>query len=335
MPDRVGLLLQDRFSLQESIKLAQYAETRGFEAVWQAESNLSRDGIVPVAAYAATTSRIRVGTAVIDTWTRNVATIATTFMSLDDLAPDRLMCGLGMGYDPSAAQVGIRREKPLLAIRETVTALRALLTLRTVTMQGEFVSLHDVTLTPIGGRREPRYVPLYIGVTGPRLTALAGEIADGVILNSLVSPHFNEGVIAQLAAGAQQSGRSLDAIDRPQLIACAVDHDRQRALDAARRMVVVVLRQQPQMMYACGVRRDLLDEIAQVMPWPASAVQIDDAMRLVPDEVVQLLTAAGNAGEVRAKVREYIAAGATCPVLVPITDDVRYMIDVFADGYSQ
>jgi 5,10-methylenetetrahydromethanopterin reductase len=58
-------------------------------------------------------------------------------------------------------------------------------------------------------------------------------------------------------------------------------------------------------------------------------------MRLVPDDVVQLITASGTPDEVKAKVREYISYGATCPILYPLGDDVRLMIDTFASGYSQ
>jgi 5,10-methylenetetrahydromethanopterin reductase len=71
-----------------------------------------------------------------------------------------------------------------------------------------------------------------------------------------------------------------------------------------------------------------------VLTWPATEEQIEEAMRLVPDDVVQMITASGTPQEVRAKVREYVAAGATCPILYPLGDDVRLMIDTFADGYS-
>jgi 5,10-methylenetetrahydromethanopterin reductase len=78
------------------------------------------------------------------------------------------------------------------------------------------------------------------------------------------------------------------------------------------------------------VSQDLLDEIGRVLTWPAEEHQIREAMRLVPDDVVQLITASGTAEECRAKVREYIEAGCTCPVLYPLGDDVRAMIDLFA-----
>ncbi|MCS7070358.1 MAG: LLM class flavin-dependent oxidoreductase, partial [Anaerolinea sp.] len=78
----------------------------------------------------------------------------------------------------------------------------------------------------------------------------------------------------------------------------------------------------------------LLDAIGQVLTWPATEEQILRAMELVPDDVVQLITASGTPDEVKAKVREYVASGCTCPILYPLGPDVRLMIDTFANGYN-
>lgn len=334
MPDRVALYLQDVHTIQDSIKFVQHAEMCGFDAVWQAESRLARDATVPMSAYAAATHRIKIGSAVMNIWTRNPATIAATFLTLDDLAADRIICGLGPWWDPLAASVGVDRSKPLLAMREVVTAVRALLERQRVTLQGEFVRFRDVELDVLHGRRQPRQIPIYIGATGPKMMALSGEIADGVLLNYMVSPFYNHAALEHLEIGARKAGRRLETIDRPQLIACSVDRDRARALSVARRVVTMSLRQQPQLMLASGVRKELLDEIIQVMPWSPDNEQLTAAMRLVPDDVVQLVTASGTPEEVKARVRDYIASGATCAVLHPLGDDVNYMIDVFSDGYS-
>ena len=158
---------------------------------------------------------------------------------------------------------------------------------------------------------------------------LSGEIADGVLLNYLVSPAYNHEAMEHLRIGAAKAGRKLDDIDRPQLIVCSLDRDRSRALDNARKLVTQYLGQQPHIMKASGVSSDLLDEISRVLTWPAEEHQIREAMKLVPDEVVQLITASGTPDECRAKVQEYIEAGCTCPVLYPLGDDVRAMIDAF------
>jgi 5,10-methylenetetrahydromethanopterin reductase len=334
MADRVALYLQDAHPLSDAIRYVQYAEDHGFEAVWQAESRLVRDAVVPMAAYGATTKRIKIGSGVINNWTRNVALTAATFLTLDDLAPSRMLLGIGAWWDPLAKNVGIERSKPLLAMREHVTVVRDLLAMKNVTFHGEFVNVTGIELDIVHGRREPRNVPIYIGATGPQMLALAGEIADGVLLNYLVSPAYNATALEQIEKGAKLSARTVEDIDRPQLVVCSVDSNRKRALDGARKLVTQYLGQQPHIMKASGVSPALLDEIHQVLTWPATEEQIERAMELVPDDVVQLITASGTPDEVRAKVREYVSAGCTCPVLYPLGDDVRLMIDTFSQGYS-
>ena len=329
---RVALYLQDKHPLREAMDYVRYAEERGFEAVWQAESRLVREATVPMAAFAAVTERIKVGSGVVNNWTRNVGLLASTFVTLDDLAPGRILLGIGAWWDPLASKVGIERRRPLLAMRETVEVVRRLLAMERVTFDGEFVRMRDVEIDVVHGRREPRDVPIYLGATGMRMMELAGEIADGVVLNYLVSPSYDARALEALAAGAARSGRSVEGVDRPQLVVCSLDEDRDTALERARELVTQYLGQQPHIMKASGVDRSLLGEIGKVLTWPAGPEEIRRAMKLVPDEVVQLLTASGTAEECRAKVRDYVEAGCTCPVLYPLGDDVPAMIDAFAWG---
>src|SRR5579864_5840108 len=133
---RVAMYLQDKHEIREGMAYTQYAEERGFEAVWQAESRLVRDAIVPMAAYAAVTDHIKVGSGVINNWTRNAAVTAATFSTLDDLAPGRILFGIGAWWEPLASKVGIDRRKPLKAMREVVEVVRRLLAMETVTFHG-------------------------------------------------------------------------------------------------------------------------------------------------------------------------------------------------------
>jgi 5,10-methylenetetrahydromethanopterin reductase len=326
---RVALYLQDKHPIREGMEYARHAEQRGFEAIWQAESRLVRDAIVPMAAYAAVTDRIKVGSGVINNWTRNAAVVAATFSTLDDLAPGRILCGIGAWWEPLATKVGVDRRKPLQAMREIVEVVRRLLAMETVSFNGEFIHLSDVQIDIVHGDRSPKHVPIYIGATGDKMLELGGEIADGVLMNYLVSPQYNDRALARIEAGARRAGRSLDDVDRPQLIVVSMDDDRERALDNARELVTQYLGQQPHIMKASGVSSEVLEDIQRVLSWPATEEQIRHAMKLVPDHVVQLITAAGTPDEVRSKVQEYIASGCTCPVLYPLGDDVRAMIDVF------
>jgi 5,10-methylenetetrahydromethanopterin reductase len=327
--DRVALYLQDKHPIREGMEYVRHAERRGFEAVWQAESRLVRDAIVPMAAFAAVTERIKVGSGVINNWTRNPAVTAATFSTLDDLAPGRVLFGVGAWWEPLASKVGVDRRKPLKAMRELIEVVRRLLNMETVTFHGEFVHLTDVEIDIVHGDRSPKHVPIYLGATGDQMLELGGEIADGVLMNYLVSPVYNLRALDRIEAGARRAGRTLDEVDRPQLVVVSMDADRERALDNARMLVTQYLGQQPHIMKASGVSEDVLESIQRVLTWPATDEQIREAMKLVPDEVVQLITASGTPDEVRAKVEEYVDAGATCPVLYPLGDDVKAMIDVF------
>jgi len=329
---RVAMYLQDKHPIRDGMAYARYAEEKGFEAVWQAESRLVRDAIVPMAAFAAVTSRIEIGSGVINNWTRNIGLLAATFLTLDDLAPDRIICGIGAWWDPLAKNVGIDRRKPLTAMRETIEVIRRLLAMERVTFHGEFHHVDGIELDVVHGRREPRNVRIMIGATGPQMMELTGEIADGAVLNYCVPPEYNIEAMEQLERGAARAGRSIDAIDRPQLVVCSVHEDRKTALDGARELLTQYLAQQPHIAKASGVKPEVVQQIQSILGWPATKEQVRAAMKYVPDELVQRITASGTPAEVKAKVREYIQYGATCPILYPL-GDVKLMIDTFADGF--
>jgi 5,10-methylenetetrahydromethanopterin reductase len=226
----------------------------------------------------------------------------------------------------------VDRRKPLKAMRELVTVFRQLVAMETVTFHGEFVNLTDVRIDIVHGDPGPKQIPVYLGATGDQMLELGGEICDGVLMNYLVSPKYNEAALQRIEAGACKAGRTLDDVDRPQLIVVSMDEDRDRAIHHARELVTQYLGQQPHIMKASGVSDEVLQEISRVFTWPATPEQVQEAVeaRIVPDEVVQLITASGTPDEVRAKVQEYVDSGCTCPVLYPLGDDVRAMIDVFA-----
>jgi 5,10-methylenetetrahydromethanopterin reductase len=328
---RVALYLQDAHDLREGLDIVRYAEARGFEAVWQAESRLVRDAIVPMAAYAAVTDRLKVGSGVINNWTRNIGLLAATFLTLDDLAPGRIICGIGAWWDPLAHNVGIDRRKPLLAMRETVEVLRRLLRMERVTFHGEFHHVEGIELDVVHGRREPRHVPIFIGATGLKMMELTGEIADGVVLNYCVPPEYNREALEALKVGAQRAGRRWEDLDRPQLVVCSVDEDREKALDTTRELLTQYLAQQPHIAQASGVAPEIVTEIQSILGWPATHEQIRRAKHLVPDELILRITASGTPEEARAKVEKYRREGTTCPILYPVGGDVHLLIDTFAD----
>lgn len=330
--ERVALYLQDSHDLRDGLDFVRYAEQKGFEAVWQAESRLVRDAIVPMAAYAAVTKTIKVGSGVINNWTRNIGLLAATFLTLDDLAPDRIICGIGAWWDPLASNVGVRRHKPTTAMRETVEVMRRLLNMERVTFHGEFHHVEGVELDVVHGRRQPRHIPIMIGATGDQMMELTGEIADGVVLNYCVPPQYNDKALEILERGLRKSGRNLASFDRPQLVVCSVDADHDRAIDTTKMLLCQYLAQQPHIAKASGVSPAVVQQIQTKLGWPATREQIMQARSLVPDDLVDRVTASGTPDEARRKVAEYRKHGATCPILYPVGGDFRLLIDTFAQN---
>jgi 5,10-methylenetetrahydromethanopterin reductase len=329
---RVALYLQDSHDLRDGLDYVRYAEQKGFEAVWQAESRLVRDAIVPMAAYAAVTNKLKVGSGVINNWTRNIGLLAATFLTLDDLAPGRILCGIGAWWDPLAKNVGIERRKPLTAMKETVLILRRLLNMEHVTFDGEFVHVNGIELDVVHGRREPRNVPILIGATGDQMMELTGEIADGAVLNYCVPPGYNDRALELLENGAKKVGRTLNDIDRPQLIVCSVDESHEKAIETTKMLLCQYLAQQPHIAKASGVSQEVVNEIQSILGWPATKEQINQAKHLVPDDLVHRITASGTPEEAHAKVEEYKKRGCTCPILYPVSGNVQLLIDTFAQN---
>jgi 5,10-methylenetetrahydromethanopterin reductase len=330
MTERMALYLQDSHDLRDGMEYAKYAEEKGFEAVWQAESRLVRDAIVPMAAYAAVTNTLKVGSGVINNWTRNIGLLAATFLTLDDLAPNRVICGIGAWWDPLAKNVGIERRKPLLAMRETVEVMRRLLNMERVTFHGEFHHVDGIELDVVHGRREPRNVPIMIGATGDLMMEMTGEIADGCVMNYCVAPEYNDKALELLSKGAKKAGRKLEDLDRPQLIVCSVDEDQDKAIEYSKMLLCQYMAQQPHIAKASGVSDEVVHEIQSILGWPATKEQINKAKHFVPEELVLKITASGTPAEARAKVAEYTKRGCTCPILYPVGGNFKLLIDTFA-----
>lgn len=329
MTQKYALYLQDAHDLRDGLDIVRYAEEKGMDSVWQAESRLVRDAIVPMSAYAAVTERIKIGSAVINNWTRNIGLLASTFLTLDDLAPNRIICGIGAWWDPLAKNVGIDRSKPLKAMEETVTVLRRLLNMERVSFEGEFVRVHEIELDVVHGRREPRNVPIYIGATGGKMIEMTGRIADGIILNYCVPVEYNDEAIEQLEKGLKASGRKLEDFDRPQLIVCSVDEDHDVAIDSTRELLTQYLAQQPHIAKASGVSMDIVEKIQAILGWPATYEQIQAAKHLVPEDLIHRITASGTPSEAKAKVQEYINHGCTTPILYGVGGNTKLLIDTF------
>ena len=313
---RVALYLQDKHPIRDGMEYAQLAEQRGFEAVWQAESRLVREATVPMAAFAAVTERIAVGSGVVNNWTRNVGLLAATFSTLDDLAPGPDQARHRRVVGPARRQG--RHPPPQAAAgdaRDGRGVTRGCSRWSGSPYHGEFVHVDDIEIDIVHGDRSPKHVPIYIGATGDEDDgARRRDRRRRRCSTTSSAPATTARRWSTWRRAPRGPGARVDDVDRPQLVVCSLDADRvARARPGARARHAVP---RPAAAHHEGERRRrrrCSRRSAASSPGRPRTEQIEQAMRLVPDEVVQLITASGTPDECRAKVREYVDAGCTCP----------------------
>jgi 5,10-methylenetetrahydromethanopterin reductase len=338
MKTRFALYLQDRHDMRYELEMAKYAEDHGFDEIWQADTRLARDCIVMMSAFLTVTKKLRFGSGVLPIWTRNPAVIAASWSSMWELGGKyngrgRVMLGLGAWWEPIAARVGVKRERPLLAMREYVEACRQLFTMEEVTYKGEFVNLDRIKLDVAFSDASPRDIPIYIGATGDKMLEMTGEICDGVVLNYVVSPDYIRHAVSLVEKGAKKVGKTIEDIDRPELLICSLsDKHPEAAMAEAKKLAAYYFATEPHIMKASGASEELLHKVQSIMGWPATEEDYAKAAKIIPDDVVRNIMAVGTADECRAKVKEFIDAGVTCPILFPMMPDIKELVDAFADG---
>ena len=332
MTGSIGICFLDRPEMSRCLRLVQQAEALGYDSAWVCETRLAREAFGVLGAFAAVTQRIRLGTGIINTWTRVAPLTAMSFATLDELAPGRLLIGLGAYWDPLAWKQGIERRKPLRQMREYVEVVRRLLLLERFTFEGELVQVRDIELDlGHGASRAPRRMPIYVGATGEKMLELAGEVADGALLNGITDVAYTRRAVEHTAIGARRAGRDPAAIDLPQLVNVSMDRDPERARNIARRVVTMYLGQQPHIAAASGLGDEQLRAInAALGGWPPQPGGIERAMRLVDDAVVERLFAVGTPEECRLAAQRYVDAGASSIVLVPTSENYEEILEVFA-----
>lgn len=318
------------------LEVAEYAEAKGFTEIWQADTRLARDCVVMMSALLTRTKTLRIGSGVLPIWTRNPAVIAATWSTMWELGgltedgQGRVMCGIGAWWEPIASRVGADRRRPLKAMREHVEAIRQLFTMEEVTYEGEFVKLDRVKLDVAYGDRSPRDIPIYIGATGDKMMEMTGEICDGCVLNYVVPVEYIRSAVDKLAVGGAKSGKTIEQIDRPELLVCSLsDDDPAEAIRTGKALVAYYLGTEPHIMEASGADPDLVRRVQEIVGWPATEADYRKAADIIPDSLVRSLMAVGTAHECREKVAEYIDAGVTCPILFPMMDDIHSVVDAF------
>ncbi|WP_119696262.1 LLM class flavin-dependent oxidoreductase [Microbacterium halotolerans] len=330
---KLGIHLGERFTLAETMRAADIAEENGFDSLWVAEGRLTRDAATIMALLADRTETVRIGSGVVNNKSRNAALMAVTFKTLDEIAPERIILGVGAWWEPLASKVGTPLRKPVASMREYVDVLQRFFRNEEVTVDGQFVQMDGVRFDRMYAENAPVNIPIYAGAVGPRMLELAGEVMDGVYLDFLLPVSYLDFANAQIGKGIAKRTDGVGEIDITQTIAVSVDdEDPRRAIDACRHFLTMYLMQQPHIAEHAGVDREVVARIQEVAGWPATPDDISRAMVHVPDEAVLRVAAAGTTDDVLAQLEAYHRAGVRVTVLNPLGDDKLGTIEAVAKG---
>ena len=298
-----------RMPIADILQCARAAEEAGFGFISVAESSY-RDGAAVAAAIACNTRTIRLGTSVFPIYTRTPFQLAMAMATLDELSSGRMgYLGLGLGYrNRTEDYFGIRIERPLERMREYVDIIRQLLAGDETSYQGKFFRFK--TFPKLVG--QPLHVPIYFGSSGSRMLQLAGEVADGVILNSLVTPAHIQHAKALMRQGAARAGRDPSALTIAASVIYAVADDAEEAAAAAKEDVLFYLGYpeiNPILEHA-GVMEEA-EAIRRANREHGKAA----ALQLITQRMLDHLAIYGSAERCRARLREVIEAGLDVPII--------------------
>ncbi|MGH9702926.1 MAG: LLM class flavin-dependent oxidoreductase [Candidatus Acidiferrales bacterium] len=316
----LGVFLE-ALPLEAVRKFARRADERRWGSAWFPEITFG-DAFTPAAAAALETKSIRLATGVVGIWSRSPVAMSLTAASLSQLCGGRLILGLGLQSRTYVEDWhGARYVKPVTAMREYVTIVRRVLAGESVSHDGEVFRVKNFQLQ-IPPPDPP--VPIYIAAIGPKMTQLAGEIADGVLGYFHSISYFKNAVLPNLRVGATRAGRSLENFD----IVCgfpAIITEDYNGLDLIKGQVLMFATAgESSPFYAESfAQAGYADELQQIRERFARK-DMKGALSVITNEMADAFTLAGPPDHVRQRVEEYHAAGVKHVALNPSPPGVYF-----------
>lgn len=307
--NRVAFRLRDdRLPFPALQDLARLAEARGCDTIFAPEGG-GRDVFLTLAAYAGATQRVRLSPGIASIYTRTPGVMAAAGATLDQISGGRAIIGLGTGHAGAlSAGHGMQLERPLARMRDYVLLIKAVL-------RGDeaMPATSTMKITRLRLQMETRAdLPVYVAALGPKMCRLAGEVADGVILN-WATPAYAAEAVANVRAGAEAAGRDPGSIDIAMYLRVAPARD-----EATRRALAVDIASYAALPFyrAMMDAEGFADATTKIVA--AGRDDPERAGRAVPDPMIDALTVSGR-DAVQASVTEYHRLGVTLPVLAPLT----------------
>jgi len=311
---RLGASLPLPPDLDMCRRVAEHAEILGYESLWIADTGAGPDAFVVAAVAAGVTRGVRIGTAVVPLYTRALPVHAASAGSVAQLAPGRFVLGLGVSSETIVATWGgVPFERPLARMRESVAVLRRMLAGERVSFAGKTVRTQNFRLVS----PPPQPVPIYVAALMPPMLELAGEIADGVILNFMPVEAVPR-MLAHVREGAARSGRDAAKLEVVARFQTLVTDDVPRARDAIRQMMGPYFATSVYNRFVawCGFAEE-----ARALDAAWRARDRARNVAAVTDDMVDRLAIIGTPERCRERLAAFVGAGVTTPMIQPFLFD--------------
>jgi alkanesulfonate monooxygenase SsuD/methylene tetrahydromethanopterin reductase-like flavin-dependent oxidoreductase (luciferase family) len=308
---RFGVLFSGAFPLMRAIDGSVLADKLGYDSAWFGEDYFYWGGIATGTAVAERTENLSIGLGILTPLTRHPALTVMETAALDHISNGRLVMGYGAGVRYWMSQMKLDYSSPMTAMREAVDASRRLYQGETISSDGRFYSFDNVKLNFDVYRSDP---PIYLGVEGPKMLTLSGEIADGTVLSVLASPGYIAWAWERVREGCAISGRDPAQHKMVVYVIFAMDDDGAAAKDAVRTTIAEYLgaggRPVPISIHG-GVPDETMIEMGRIYREGRFPTE------LVTDEIVRGCSIAGTPDECKASIQAMIDAGADEIVFIP------------------
>lgn len=310
---RVGLMTEN-LNARHYIAQAQVAERMGFDSFWVPEDYAYPGAFSACGAIAASTSKIKIGTGVVNPFTRHPVVTAMELAALDQLSNGRAVLGLGGGIKLwIEEQMAIPYVKPIAALRDAVTIIRRLFAGEALDYQGKVACARAGIRFNLEPQRAD--VPIMLGATGPKALELAGELADGM-MPVCASPEGIRKAVECVRTGAARVARNLDGFEFSALLVASIDTDGHAAREATKPLLATILgwfANQPEL----SIFTDYGLAPADVNEIRMSYRRGEIRPEFVSEALIDGLTVSGSPARCREQLARLIDAGLTSAIFMP------------------
>ncbi|UCD44704.1 MAG: 5,10-methylenetetrahydromethanopterin reductase [Candidatus Bathyarchaeota archaeon] len=301
------------------------AEKVGYDNIWITDHFNNRNVYVSLSVIANYTDSIKLGPGVTNPYLVHPVMTAQSVASLNEVAPGRVLCGIGAGDRTTLEMVGKEMEGPLRTVRESVEIIRRQLEREKGDYAGRKFS------TTAGARfnfRVENKIPIYVGAQGPRMLQLAGSIGDGVLINAS-HPNDIEDAVKQVGKGAEKAGRNIDDVEVAAYTSFSVAEDEKSARKPVVPVVAYIVAGSPKVILE---RHDIPPEKAEKIRNDLADRNWGEAFGAIDQEMIESFSVCGTPDQCVEKIEELFKTGITQFVTgTPVGPTVRGSINLFGE----